>query len=93
MQKENVNATSSQAVMSAAVRYLQDTARLSNFRTLDHDVHELIEVLLMTDFVEEKELRNKVVLLLRHAKYFTQAFEPFSDQEIKNSFADYLQVE
>lgn len=86
MQKENLNAAqNSQTVMCAAVRYLKDASRLSNFRTLDQDVQELISVLLLTDFLEEKELRQKLYQMLEHAKFFTEAFKDFTDDEINVS--------
>jgi len=83
MSRENENATQpTQEVLCAAMQYLRNAASLSNFRTLDQDVHEIIEVLLMTDFLEEKELREKLALLLQQTKYLTQAFKALSDQEI-----------
>ncbi|MDO5858945.1 hypothetical protein Q2490_16840 [Myroides odoratimimus] len=83
MSKENENATQpTPSVLCAAMQYLKATADLSNFRTLDQDVHLIIEYLLFTDFFEDKELREKVSLLLQHTKALTSAFKDVSDAEI-----------
>lgn len=86
MSKENVNAAqTTQKVLCAAVSYLDDASRLPNFRTLDQDVHDLIEVLLLTHFLEEEKLREQLSLMIAHAKFFTAAFKQFSDQEIQTA--------
>ncbi|MDM1529025.1 hypothetical protein [Myroides odoratimimus] len=83
MTKENQNAPQpTHKVLCAAMQYLKATADLSNFRTLDQDVHFIIEYLLFTDFFEDKELREKVSLLLQHTKALTSAFKDVSDAEI-----------
>lgn len=90
MTKGNENATpSTQKVLSAAMQYLSDAVQLSNFRTLDQDVHELISVLLETHFLEEQDLRNKLSLLLQQAKLLTSAFAHLSDEEIIVSLKAY----
>lgn len=90
MSKENENATQpTQEVLSAAMQYLSDAVQLSNFRTLDQDVHELISVLLETHFLEEQDLRNKLSLLLQQAKLLTSAFAHLSDEEIIVSLKAY----
>lgn len=83
MTKENENATQpTPKVLCAAMQYLKSASTLSNFRTLDLDVHYIIQALLCTDLFEEKELREKVALLLEHAQALTSAFKEVSDQEI-----------
>ena len=83
MQRGKLNAPQpTQKVLCAAMQYLKATATMSNFRTLDQDVHFIIEYLLCTDFLEDKELREKVSLLLQHTKALTSAFKDVSDAEI-----------
>lgn len=83
MSKGNENATQpTPEVLRAAMQYLGTVSTLSNFRTLDLDVHYIIEALLCTDLLEEKELREKVSLLLQHTKVLVSAFKEISDQDI-----------
>lgn len=83
MQKENLNAPQpTPQVLCAAMQYLKAASTLSNFRTLDLDVHYIIQALLCTDLFEEKELREKVALLLEYAQALTSAFKEVSDEEI-----------
>lgn len=89
MLKEKLNATQpTQKVLCAAVQYLDDALHLPNFRTLDQDVYDLLEVLLLTDFLEEEKLKDQLYQMISHAKFFTKAFEEFTDQEIQTAIKE-----
>ncbi|WP_036471129.1 hypothetical protein [Myroides odoratimimus] len=86
MHREKVNATQpTPEVLRAAMQYLNTAITLPNFRTLDQDVHYILESFLCTDLFEEQELREKVYFLLQHAKALTSAFKEITDQELIDS--------
>lgn len=93
MQNENVNEKlSHRDVFPALAKFIDSAYFQGEIQNLEKNVQEPFELLLVTEFGDSRDLRERMHLALETIRGLVKVFEPFSNKQVEKACRKFSHV-
>ncbi len=93
MQNENENEKlSHRDVFPALAKFIDNAWFQSEIKNLEKNYQEAIELLMVTEFADNQELRERMYISLDTIRRFNEVFKPFSKKQVSKACEKFTHV-